>query len=48
MNMFGPGVSLLYENREEMLKSAKRIADIGEQMIYFGHGRPVENRRWVK
>lgn len=48
MNMFGPGVSLLYENREKMLKSAKRIADIGEQMIYFGHGRPVENRRWVK
>ena len=48
MNMFGPGVSLLYENRNEMLKSAKRISDMGRLIIYFGHGKAVENRRWVK
>lgn len=47
MNMFGPGVSLLYEDREEMLRSAKKIADIGKLKIYFGHGTAVENRRWV-
>ena len=47
MNMFGSGVSLLYEDREKMLKSAKKIEDIGKLKIYFGHGKAVENRRWV-
>jgi len=48
MNIFGPGESLLYENREEMQKSAKKIADMGKYIIYFGHGKPVLNRKWVK
>lgn len=48
MNMFGPGVALLYEDCEEMLKSAKKITDIGRVKIYFGHGKAVKNRRWVK
>ncbi len=48
MNMFYPTVSMLYHNRNEMLKSAKKISNIGERIIYFGHGKPVSNRKWVK
>ena len=48
MNFFYPGISLLYENREQMQKSAKRISDMGRLIIYFGHGNAVENRIWVK
>lgn len=48
MNMFYPTVSMLYNDREEMLKSARKISDIGERTIYFGHGKPVPNRRWVR
>ena len=47
MNMFYPTVSMLYNDRNEMLKSAKKIGDLGERTIYFGHGKPVENRNWV-
>ncbi|MDF2888855.1 MAG: beta-lactamase [Lacrimispora sp.] len=48
MNFFTPGVSLLYEDREQMQKSAKRISAMGRLIIYFGHGNAVENRIWVK
>ncbi|TCL57004.1 glyoxylase-like metal-dependent hydrolase (beta-lactamase superfamily II) [Kineothrix alysoides] len=48
MNMFYPTVSMLYTNREQMLQSAKRIGELGKRKIYFGHGRPIENRIWIK
>lgn len=48
MNMFYPTVSMLYHNREEMLKSAEKISSFGERVIYFGHGKPKKNRNWVK
>ena len=48
MNMFYPTVSMLYHNRNEMLKSAEKISNIGERIIYFGHGKPVSNRKLVK
>lgn len=48
MNMFYPTVSMLYHDRAEMLKSAERISSLGERMIYFGHGKPIKNRKWVK
>lgn len=48
MNMFYPTVSILYHNREVMLQSAAKIEKIGPCTIYFGHGKPVENRIWVK
>lgn len=48
MNMFYPTVSMLYHDREEMLKSAEKISGMGERTIYFGHGGPVVNRQWVK
>ena len=48
MNMFYPTVSMLYHDKNMMLDSAKKISDIGNRMIYFGHGKPVPNRAWVK
>lgn len=48
MNWFRPTVSQLYHNRELMLESAKRIQDMGERTIYFGHGKPASNRAFVK
>ena len=48
MIFFTPGISLLYEDYEQMKKSAERISNMGRLMIYFGHGNAVENRIWVK
>lgn len=48
MNMFYPTVSMLYHDKEVMLKSAERIGNLGERVIYFGHGKPLSNRNWVK
>lgn len=48
MNMFYPTVSMLYNNRERMLESAEKISSLGDRTIYFGHGKPVPNRRWAK
>ncbi|WP_313182180.1 MBL fold metallo-hydrolase [Lacrimispora sp.] len=46
MNMFYPGLSLVYWDRAEMLKSADKISALGARKVYFGHGSPVENRTW--
>ena len=48
MNMFYPTVSMLYHNREIMLQSVEKIERIGSRTILFGHGKPVENRTWIK
>lgn len=48
MNMFYPTVSMLFHSRDEMLESARKISSIGDRIIYFGHGKPVNNRKWVK
>lgn len=48
MNMFYPTVSLLYDDEKVMLESAKKITERGERTIYFGHGKPVQNKSWVK
>jgi glyoxylase-like metal-dependent hydrolase (beta-lactamase superfamily II) len=48
MNMFYPGLSLVYWDRAEMLKSADKISALGARKVYFGHGDPVENRAWNK
>lgn len=48
MNMFYPTVSMLYHNREDMLESAIKISGLGKRKIYFGHGKPVANKQWVK
>lgn len=48
MNMFYPTISMLYIDKEEMLKSAKYISELGEKMICFGHGKPKKNRKWIR
>lgn len=48
MNMFYPTVSMLFNNREQMLESARIISNIGDRTIYFGHGKPVPNKRWTR
>lgn len=48
MNMFYPTTSMLYTEEQEMLESAKYISESGEKTIYFGHGKPKRNRKWVK
>lgn len=48
MNMFYPTVSMLFHNKSEMLASAGKISGLGDRTIYFGHGKPVPNRQWVK
>lgn len=47
MNMFRPGLTLLYQNEAAMRQSAEKIGELGEMRVYFGHGNAVENRRWV-
>ena len=48
MNMFYPTVSMLYHNYHQMLESASKISGMGDKDIYFGHGKSVKNRMWVK
>lgn len=48
MNMFYPTVSMLYHDRDVMLQSVAKIEKIGPRTIYFGHGAPVKNRKWIK
>lgn len=48
MNMFYPTVSMLYHDKNAMLKSAERISSMEGRTIYFGHGKPVPNRKWTK
>lgn len=48
MNMFYPTVSMLYHDKQKMLKSAEKISGVGSRTIYFGHGKPVPNRQWVR
>lgn len=48
MNMFCPTTSMIFHDKAEMLKSARRISMLGKRTIYFGHGKPVSNRNWTK
>lgn len=48
MNMFYPTVSMLFNNKEQVLESAGKISNIGDRTIFFGHGKPVPNKQWIK
>ncbi|MDE7231319.1 MAG: MBL fold metallo-hydrolase [Oscillospiraceae bacterium] len=48
MNMFYPTVSMLYHNKKEMLESAKKISALGSRTVFFGHGKPIVNKQWIK
>ena len=41
MNMRRPSLSLLYHDREKMLRSAGNIGGLVNRTVYFGHGREV-------
>lgn len=47
MHMVKAGPTLLYEEYDRMLQSVRRIQDMGDRKIYFGHGNKVLNRKWV-
>lgn len=47
MNMFYPTASMIFHDKSEMLKSAERISSLGKRTIYFGHGKPKQNRNWI-
>lgn len=47
MNMLGTTISLLYENKMQLELSAKKISDLGNRCIHFGHGKSVQNRKWI-
>ncbi|MDE7478017.1 MAG: MBL fold metallo-hydrolase [Lachnospiraceae bacterium] len=46
MNMFYPTISMLYGSENMMLHSAEKITKLGNVLVYFGHGKPVQNRVW--
>jgi glyoxylase-like metal-dependent hydrolase (beta-lactamase superfamily II) len=46
MNIFYPCKSMLYEDREVMERSAQRISSFTNSTIYFGHGKPSQNKVW--
>lgn len=48
MNMFYPTTSMIFHDKAQMRKSAERITTLGRRTIYFGHGKPAENRKWNK
>lgn len=48
MNMFYPTISMIYVDEQEMVLSAKYIGELQDKTIYFGHGKPKRNRKWVK
>lgn len=47
MNMLKPTISLLYENKMQLELSARKISDLGNRFIHFGHGKSVQNRKWI-
>lgn len=47
MNMIKPSLSLIYENKMQLELSAREISDLGKRFIHFGHGKSVQNRKWV-
>lgn len=46
MNMLKPTISLLYENKMQLELSARKIRELGNRVIHFGHGKSVQNRKW--
>jgi len=46
MNLVFPAKSLLYGNQADMYESAAKISTFKDATVYFGHGKPVANRKW--
>lgn len=48
MNMVFPQVSMLYTNRKLMMESVNKITELGDRVIYYGHGKSTKNKKWKK
>jgi len=48
MNLFYPGLPMIYCDREAMIRSAEKISALGVRKIYFCHGNPAENGTWSR
>ena len=46
MNLFYPGLPMIYCDKKLMMKSAEKISLLGARKVYFCHGAPAENRVW--
>ncbi len=46
-NVPKPGLSLIYYDKAAVENSARKISELGSIKVYFGHGKPVLNRRWI-
>jgi len=46
-NVPKPGLSLIYHDKAAVENSARKISELGAVKVYFGHGKPELNRRWV-
>ena len=44
-NWITPGTGHLYFDKEALYKSAEKIYNLGERMIYYGHGKPTANKK---
>jgi glyoxylase-like metal-dependent hydrolase (beta-lactamase superfamily II) len=47
-NWIRPGIAHLFHDREAARKSAGKIGALGDRTIYYGHGKPTQNRSWGK
>lgn len=45
MNMTKPGLSLLYQELFDLFHCGNIISEYEGRKIYFGHGKPVDNRK---
>lgn len=45
MNMTKPGLSLLYQELFDLFHYGNIISEYEGRKIYFGHGKPVDNRK---
>ena len=43
-NWITPGTGHLYSDRDALKLSAEKIRNLGARKIYYGHGKPTENR----
>ncbi len=43
-NWIFPATGHLYSNKNEIIKSAERITSLGERTLYYGHGKPTNNK----
>jgi glyoxylase-like metal-dependent hydrolase (beta-lactamase superfamily II) len=46
MNFIRPQKSLLYGDWQQVEQSARRIGNLGNMTVHFGHGKSAQNRKW--